>query len=226
MTTTGYNKPENGKFTLIAHSLGCYICCNFAIKHHDLVKEMILISPAAVNGAPDKFDPQEWIKNRSTTVLKYCFKAFYFVWDFHLSPVAPAKVLGYYIGNNIYKSWLTRIKPPTQADKDAYALLQRQSCLRQKTSADRCMSVIFAFGLHARIPLERFWRDKDCPLRQTKCIFLYGANDSMDRKYADALKKEGCLAKGSVIYSISNADHHLYINNPEETLKRIKENVS
>ena len=84
------------------------------------------------------------------------------------------------------------------------------------------MSVIFAFGLHARIPLEKFWRDKDCPLRQIKCTFLYGANDWMVRGAADQLKKEGCLARGSNVYSITNADHHLYINNPEECLKRIR----
>lgn len=36
-----------------------------------------------------------------------------------------------------------------------------------------------------RIPLEKFWREADCPLREIDCLFLYGENDFMDRKYAD-----------------------------------------
>jgi len=53
MKATDFNNPEKGKITVIAHSLGCYISSNYVVKHPENVKEMIFLSPAGVNGAPE-----------------------------------------------------------------------------------------------------------------------------------------------------------------------------
>ena len=101
MKVTGYSSPAKGKFTIIAHSLGCYTSCNFALKHPHLVKEMIFLSPAGLNGVPSQFNAIKFIKSKPTILFQFLYCIFYFIWDLYVSPAAPGKLLGYYIGSSV-----------------------------------------------------------------------------------------------------------------------------
>ena len=217
MKATGYDRAELGKFTLIAHSLGCYLSANYAVDNADKIKEMVFISPAAMNGEPPGFDVREWLRNRKTYALQVCFTLYYYIWDWHLSPAAICKIMGYYGSRIVHTAWLKRIKNRNKEDVKAFGSFMLQNAL-QKTSTDRCMSVLFSFGLNARCPLQALCRDEKLPLRKIKTTFLYGESDEMPRKFADELLVEGVLEPQSKVYTVSNADHHLYINNPEECL--------
>lgn len=62
MKSTGYDDSKNGEFTIIGHSLGCYIASHYAMINSEKVTEMIHLSPAAIGEKPIDYDPYEYVE--------------------------------------------------------------------------------------------------------------------------------------------------------------------
>ena len=67
----------------------------------------------------------------------------------------------------------------------------------RKTSTDRCLDVLIAFGGYARRPLETIFRENEA-LQNLKLTFIYGETDFFLPKHAEALIKDGTLKRAKV----------------------------
>jgi pimeloyl-ACP methyl ester carboxylesterase len=106
MKKTGYDDPSKGKFTIIGHSLGCYIATHYAMREHDKIDEMIHLSPAAIGEKPKDYQPWEYVEKQTNFCKRQLMKLAWLVWDFNLSPVIPFKMFGYWPGRALQKGWL------------------------------------------------------------------------------------------------------------------------
>lgn len=153
MKKTGYDSADKGKFTIIGHSLGCYIGTHYAIAEPDKIDEMIHLSPAAIGEKPQDYRPYEYVEKQTNFGKRILMNIAYLFWDFNLSPMIPFKMFGYWPGRYLQKGWLQRIKNPSEHDKEVLSQFMMQAGLR-KTSTDKCVTVIFSFGHGwARLPL-------------------------------------------------------------------------
>lgn len=65
MDKTGYDDASKGKFTIIGHSLGCYIATHYAMREHAKIIEMIHLSPAAIGEKPLEYRPYEYVEKQT-----------------------------------------------------------------------------------------------------------------------------------------------------------------
>jgi pimeloyl-ACP methyl ester carboxylesterase len=90
-----------------------------------------------------------------------------------------------------------------------------QAVLRHST-AERCIDMVITFGGNAVIAIQDLFRTSK-HLRDIPTTFAYGDSDFFKREHADELVNDGTLVDCKV-FTVSNSGHHLYFDNPEETL--------
>lgn len=91
-----------------------------------------------------------------------------------------------------------------------------QYCMRRST-ADRCLDMACEFGGDARISIQDMYREH-LHLRAIPTAFAYGDADFMKPAHAQLLIHERTLPHAEV-FVVSNSGHHLYFDNPAETLQ-------
>lgn len=88
---------------------------------------------------------------------------------------------------------------------NALTIYIHQTGLRKKSS-EQSISYVLGTFLYSKEPLGESLKKADFPI-----CFLYGEHDWMERSTADKLIEKGEI-KGRV-YTVSDAGHHLYIEN-------------
>ena len=85
---------------------------------------------------------------------------------------------------------------------------------KQKGSGEYALTYLLAPGAFARDPLMNRFAQVD---RNLEIVFMYGDNDWMDSKAgkqaSTALKQDGRKSRHKIV---SNAGHHLYLDNFDE----------
>jgi cardiolipin-specific phospholipase len=76
--------------------------------------------------------------------------------------------------------------------------------------------MILEFGAFAKYPMK----DKIKSIKVPTC-WLYGQYDWMDIQVAEDLQQANELEQGSHIASVSKSGHHLYADNPLETVSHV-----
>lgn len=100
MKTNFLKSGEEKEFTgfyLAAHSFGGYIAGNYALKYHEHIKKLLLLSPIGIKvkaeGEPD-LDPMKRFSGRRAAppkIFKYVGK---WAWDKKISPFQSLRVFG------------------------------------------------------------------------------------------------------------------------------------
>lgn len=97
------NGVELKDFYLIGHSFGGYVCGNYALKHHDKIKKLILLSPLGlkltdvaidesgetISKNPDSSNPTAF--DEFPVVVQ---KGLNFIWERKISPFECCRFLG------------------------------------------------------------------------------------------------------------------------------------
>ncbi|KAI0111761.1 alpha/beta-hydrolase [Daldinia grandis] len=174
------------------------------------------------------------------------------LWDANVSPFSIVRLAGP-LGPRLASGWTSRrfnhLTPEEKQTLHDYAY----SIFRQRGSGEYVLPYLLAPGAHARRPVisrvHRVGRQVITPATETEpavketgfpIIFMYGENDWMDvagglaaeeklkeaqaKILLNAAEEERRKEKGDAkVVIVSRAGHHLYLDNPDEFNKYIRE---
>ncbi|KAI1658388.1 alpha/beta-hydrolase [Daldinia decipiens] len=174
------------------------------------------------------------------------------LWDANVSPFSIVRLAGP-LGPRLASGWTSRrfnhLTPEEKQTLHDYAY----SIFRQRGSGEYVLPYLLAPGAHARRPVinrvHRIGRQVITPATETEpavketgfpIIFMYGENDWMDVAGGLAAEEKLKEAKAKILLSateeerrkekgdakviiVSRAGHHLYLDNPDEFNKYIRE---
>lgn len=198
--------PE--KIMVLAHSMGAYLMATYALKHPDFCKKLMMVSPGAV------------MKHRHPVSVPAYFAK---LWEKNISPFSLVRKAGP-LGSKLVSMWSSRRfanLTPHKAKllhKYSYGIFQRPG------SGEYMLNHLLAPGADARFPLlERGVENLQCEL-----LWCYGSHDWMDKQggvRATALINQKHRQPRSRVCVIPNSGHHLYLDNPGEFNRLVREEM-
>jgi cardiolipin-specific phospholipase len=198
---------QHEKVVLVGHSLGGYLATWYALKYPENIEKLILLSPV---GLPEPAKVTRDEKGEVSTVTGRKIPGWVtHLWDNNYTPQWLVRTAGPFGSKlvNMYASRRFYFLPPEEA-KDISDYLYYISSNRG--SGEYALGSILSPGAWARIPLMPVFGKLKVPT-----YFIYGDSDWMDYKHAlkakDLIKDENAH-----VYLVSNAGHHLYLDNPVE----------
>ena len=188
-------------FTLMGHSLGGYLSACYALKYPERVTRLVLVSPV---GVPEK--PHGWTE--SVLAKSRWYRLAHCLWMKSITPQSIIRTFGPY-GPRIMGRYTER----RFAFKDASIREDLKNYLYHIAAApgssEYALSTLLEPGAWAYKPLVHRIDKLQMPT-----LFLYGENDWMK---ADAvLEVQEQLNNPPTVHHISDAGHHLYLDNPLE----------
>ncbi|KAF3904962.1 hypothetical protein ABW20_dc0110655 [Dactylellina cionopaga] len=223
------------KFTLMGHSLGGYLAVCYAQKYPARLEKLVLVSPVGIPEDPwavaAEMPDQESVQQAATHQAQTAASAnvgtgehapasppprrrmpgwFNYLWEANISPFSIVR-WGGPLGPRFVSGWTSRrFSFLPEAEADALHMYS-YSLFRQRGSGEYALAYLLAPGAFARDPLKNRFASID---RKLEIIFMYGDNDWMDAKAgkaaSEALKQDGRQSKFKIV---SNAGHHLYLDN-------------
>lgn len=197
-------KPNNN--LVLAHSMGAYLMGTYGIKvNPSFCYKMLMVSPGAI------------IKHRKQVPVPAYFAR---LWEQNISPFCLVRNTGP-IGSKLVSMWSFRRfadlpkKEASLLHKYAYGIFQSPG------SGEYMLNYLLAPGADARHPLiERGIHKLRC-----KLLWWYGEDDWMDKKGGQLCSKIiNNITKDpqrSTVELISNAGHHLYLDNSKLFNKKL-----
>ncbi|EPZ36040.1 Alpha/beta hydrolase family domain-containing protein [Rozella allomycis CSF55] len=212
------------KMILIGHSMGGYLSAWYALKYPENVKKLILVSPVGLPDRPDDVKKTQ-LSEADVSNLKefdrpkppsYMRRFFYYLWDQNYTPQWLVRTTGP-LGRRLVKLYTTRrfsLDPDEAKNIDEYFY----HLCASKGSGEYALGLLLAPGAYARKPLLHHLKDIQVPIHFMCNIFtammLDGEEDWMDSSHAAEAQKT--LKYKSQLIHISDAGHHLYLDNAEE----------
>jgi pimeloyl-ACP methyl ester carboxylesterase len=189
------------KFILAGHSLGGYISGCYCLRYPKRVLALLMLSPGGVAEKPvDSNHPSVW---SSGWVNKFLL----FFWLQHISLIEIMRKFGPFSGKIMKNYMRGRYELPNDEIDVIEEYLEQINLM--PGSGEHAVHYILDFELWPYSPLCRRLPDLKVPI-----AFFYGDRDWM---VADGGLKTKERSDGMVlIYTISNSDHHMYWDNPEE----------
>lgn len=114
LDASGFLKKTKGKIIdIFAHSLGCFITCQF-LEHKSLqvglsVDKLWFMSPACVSGRPQNFSEANFIDSRTSVVGRLGLRIARKCWGTHFAPSRAFKMFGYRWAWFMHRTWMQRI---------------------------------------------------------------------------------------------------------------------
>ena len=229
---------ENATMHLIGHSLGGYLVSFYALKYPQYISKLYLASPVGVPSqlsAPirESFKGTFPIKSAESSSVSVTGRKLpswiAHLWNRDMTPMSLIRSVGPYGPSLVQRYTKSRFSYLPDAE------LQLLTNYLYHISADNgsgefALSRLLTPGAWAKIPLDKailngipYKRTSemsnltDCPnkntLPSTKVLFLYGQEDWMDWRQALPILSNNPHWE---LFRISNAGHHLYLDNPEE----------
>ncbi|KAJ7774288.1 alpha/beta-hydrolase [Mycena maculata] len=234
-------KMKLEQMTLVGHSLGAYFSVVYALKYPHRVNKLILLSPAGVPRDPDattvperELEPPPSHSNSTSSASieaatgpkveeiraeqassrprhSRSRRLLMYLWEEGWSPFQVVRSTFFWGPMLIGKYSSRRFSGLTEEDtRDMHDYILNITLA--KGSGEYCISHILSPGAHARMPLV----DRVAPLKMP-VTFVYGDHDWMDpeggEQSVENLRKAGNGQARS--YIISNAGHHVYLDNPK-----------
>ncbi|KAK6537601.1 hypothetical protein TWF694_011781 [Orbilia ellipsospora] len=227
------------KFTLMGHSLGGYLAVCYALKYPQRLEKLVLVSPVGIPEdpwavqaqMPDQESPMQAATHEAETAAAANVGTgehapasppptrrkypgwFTYLWDANISPFSLVR-WGGPLGPRLVSGWTSRrFSMLPEAESEALHMYS-YTLFKQKGSGEYALSYLLAPGAFARDPLINRIPKID---RSLEIVFMYGDHDWMDAKtgrvVSETLRKDGRESKFKVI---SNAGHHLYLDNYDE----------
>lgn len=225
------------KAVFIAHSFGAYFAVRFTAKFPNLVEQLILVSPVALNRNPYReHDLDGLVEGLPKSNLKAELRRtvqkrnplpryIVWLWEMHYTPFDFVRYATF-LGPKLISAWTFTLKIPTLQHCDPEK--QRQ-CLHRYTyrifaaraSTERALSYILVAGAHARSPLLH-----SLPTNIPVDI-IYGKSDWMPIT-AGYEASQICNKKGGscAIHEIAEAGHHCYLERSAEFNRLIAQLLS
>ena len=193
-----------GDYYLLGHSFGGYIAAEYAMKHPENIKKLIMMSPIGMPKPPDSSRlPREeyglmarvghdWIINN---------------WENgSFSAFDTARIIGGSLTKPIINwSIQRRMNLRDEKEKEALATYIHQIMMRKKSS-EVAITQVLAFRAYARRPLS----DR-LHLLQMPVTFMHGEYDWVTRETADKLIADKKVV--GRVFTVPYGGHHLYIEN-------------
>ncbi|KAF8897326.1 alpha beta-hydrolase [Infundibulicybe gibba] len=210
------------KMTLVGHSLGAYFSVVYALKYPDRVNKLVLLSPAGVPRGPNTTVPSreltdapetssttpiaepatkdkiEELRNEQQDAKRRESKSrrlFTYLWEEGWSPFQLVRSTMFWGPMLIGKYSSRRFTGLTEEDtRDMHDYIMNITLA--KGSSEYCISHILAPGVHARMPLV----------------------DRLDGPEGGRQSIENMRQAGNGngrMYIVSNAGHHVYLDNPK-----------
>lgn len=196
------------KFILVGHSLGGYFATNYAIKHPDHIKQLVLLSPCGITDVEKKGGE---ITENMPWYLKYPQKVCKFLWDKKMTLQEAGKKPGVnYLFNFTLNSRY-------EVSKEESSLLTdiAKVALAYPKDLDGTIYVLFKHPFPTPfIPLEEQVRQY---LGNLDIIFCYGEKDWVDNSGAKRLVEENPTKYK--MFTIFNGAHIFHIEQPGEAAK-------
>jgi pimeloyl-ACP methyl ester carboxylesterase len=88
-------------FILAGHSLGGFTVGLYAIKYHQYIKKLLMLSPAGVHSRPEDFDLDRELDNfpPERRLPKFMYKLTPIVWKAKISPFSVMRTSGSMLAN-------------------------------------------------------------------------------------------------------------------------------
>lgn len=195
------------RFILVGHSLGGYLSCLYALKYPNRVACLILSSPV---GLPHNHNAADMTKEgRVHAVTGHEVPGWLVaLWNKNFTPQSFVRGVGP-VGPRLAHGYVNaRFNYLPDAERILLGEYLYQISA-DNGSGEYALSGILSPGAWAREPLHDRLRSLSMP-----CHFLYGDRDWMDYKHA-VHASQSMTVKTSIV-RVSDAGHHLYIDNADE----------
>lgn len=191
------------KFVLMGHSMGGYLSAIYALRNPHRVQKLILASPVGL--------PEQRKEDAGTIVTGRRLPGWIArMWDANYTPQGVMRALGP-IGSSFASGYINTRFSKVILDPEERAVLGKYlyQISTNQGSGEYALAALLAPGAWAREPLHSRLGNIQMPT-----VFLYGQQDWMDRRHAEAAAAQ--MKVPCRIESLEGADHHLYLDNSEE----------
>jgi cardiolipin-specific phospholipase len=196
------------KFVLVGHSMGGYLSALYALRHPQKVRKLILASPV---GLPEQVgDGVAVTGHKIPSWISHLWNANYTPQGMlrGMGPLGPRFAHGYINNRFPYLPEPERISLATY-----FYHISADS-----GSGEYALAALLAPGAWAREPLH-----SRLPKLAMPTTFMYGENDWMDKRHAAAAAEKMTVEVD--IISVSQAGHHLNLDNPQEFNRIVADQV-
>ena len=198
------------KFILAGHSLGGYISGCYSLRYPKRVMALLMLSPGGVAEKPTESNrPSVW---DSGWVNKFLL----FFWLQHISLIELMRKFGPLSGKIMKNYMRGRYNLPKNEVDVIEEYLEQINLM--PGSGEHAVNYFLDFELWPYSPLCRRLPDLTIPI-----VFFYGDRDWMvaDGGYKTKEKSDGIV----FVNIISNSDHHMYWDNPQELQEKMIESL-
>jgi len=198
------------QITLCGHSLGGYLSVNYALKYSSVIKRLVLMSPAGINGADD-VNFEEYLKH-SGFMRRQFLKLASNLWHKKYTPNKLYQKTGF-LGRYVLKLYITKHWSSTKAEaKPLQSYFDK--ILSMPESSEAALHMLLKLPrARAVLPMEEYIRKN---LSKINIVFIYGDRDWMDSSGASRLHKE---LPNVDFHLIRGAGHHANMDQPKEVCK-------
>ena len=149
------------RFYLAGHSFGGYIVGNYALKHKERVKRLLLISPVGIRVKPQGEDDWERFLKKSNDVqkeggspppvyVKLMVKA---MWNSKVSPFSIARLVGQKQTRKLIWDYIERRQKMDDPGQKEVVADYMYHLLMKRSTSEASLMVMFSQGLQALLPL-------------------------------------------------------------------------
>lgn len=199
------------RFILVGHSFGGYIAGCYTIKYPQHIEKLLFLSTVGISTIPEGYD---YVKElRGDWKSRWIQKILMVLW---VKRVPPAKVLRSFGPiSHFFLGGLMSDRAGTLTKIEEHAIktyLEQINLL--PGSGEYAINNVMYPGAWGKYPLCERMQNLKVPM-----AFFYGDHDWVASDGADqvALQTSAKVQK----YIISNSDHHLYWDNPSETVEKM-----
>ena len=215
---------ENARMCLLGHSMGAIVAVNYAARHPDHVRHLILAGPAAVRVT----DPKrvEAFLERAGTARRFIYNVASKAWNAGVTPQMILRSLPFDLPKRIHTGY---IRNRWGAEKTLDAATFEALCeynagiTMMKGVSEKVVSLILKPIGQARTPLEETLEDVPAKVPVT---FVYGEHDWMSPAsgvyVAKKMREEGGRDNVQCVI-LPKAGHYPFIDQPEMVHDIVKE---
>jgi len=203
-------RPNDEPVHIMAHSLGGYLCAEYALRQPQNVAQLLLVSPA---GVPKESNLVKRLTTDATLFRRALFAFFSFLWEQNVTPQRIARLLGAKRGKRFVHRYIeNRFPHLPEAEQYAMAEYFYTTAVEASPSGEFALNALLAPGALARNPLHGRLDNV-----QTRVSFAYGEKDWMDptagKAALDSIKNP--LARGDFAI-LPGTGHFLFLDDPLE----------
>lgn len=149
-------QTEFTDFYLAAHSFGGYIAGNYALKHHQHIKKLILLSPVGIKPVfPDEppLDPYKRFEGKVNGPPQFTKKLGKWFWDKKISPMQPARMIWKKLSRKMIEHGVMKRQNCDNEQQATWIANYIFHIFMRKGTSEHALMVNFNFSLQPHLPL-------------------------------------------------------------------------